>query len=72
MEKIIAIVSEVLEVEAEKVSEGYLFKKSDSWDSLAALSLITAIEDEFGVVINDDELANMQNVADIWKFVSAK
>jgi len=41
-------------------------------DSLDAVEIIMAIEDEFGVEIPDDEAEKFKNIGDIVKYVEAK
>ncbi len=41
-------------------------------DSLDAVEIIMAIEDEFGVEIPDEEAENFKNIGDIVKYVESK
>ena len=44
------------------------------FDSMAVVSLITAMEDYFGIVIDDDEISaeTFATVGDVYEFVSQK
>lgn len=69
MRTFIEIVAECLEVEDVTLQEDFQFKMHPKWDSLAALGLIVAIEDEYGVVLNDGDLQNLHTLQDLAKFV---
>lgn len=45
------------------------FLNLKGWDSLAVLSLISMVDDEFGVIIGSADLENMATVRDILEFV---
>lgn len=42
------------------------------WDSLNHISLVVAIESEFGVEISAEELAELRNVGDFAKLLASK
>lgn len=41
--------------------EGLRYRDSENWDSLAHMSLCAAIEDEFGVMLNTDDVINISS-----------
>jgi acyl carrier protein len=41
-------------------------------DSLDAVEIIMALEDEFGVEIPDEEAENFKNIGDIYRFIQSK
>lgn len=53
---------------------GYDLLANGVIDSLGVLDLVSMLEKDFGVVVNDDELTpeNFQSVADIARFVDSK
>src|SRR5687767_12413456 len=53
------VMSAVLRVPAEEIHAGSSMDTIDTWDSLAHMNLVLAIEEEFGVSIPDDEAANV-------------
>ncbi len=61
--KIAEIASDVLGIEAEEITEETTFDDLDA-DSLDRLQLVTAIEDEFELEIDDDTLMSLASVAD--------
>ncbi len=40
------------------------YQDNDKWDSLAHMSLVAAIEDEFSVMVDTDDVINMSSFAE--------
>ncbi len=57
------VIAEALEIDASEVSGEFVFVDHPAWDSLAALTVITAIEDYFKVVLSGSDLRDAQSVA---------
>ncbi len=53
---------EILEAEDKEISLDDKFRDYEEWDSLANLSLIATIDDEYGVVIPNDEFKKIETV----------
>ena len=71
-EKIREIIMEQLSVDENAVTmETHLMKDLEA-DSLDAVEIIMAIEDEFEIEIPDEDAEMFQNVADIVKYVEDK
>ncbi|KAB3535201.1 acyl carrier protein [Alkaliphilus pronyensis] len=72
-EKIVEIIGEQLGIDdmSEVTMNTSLIKDLEA-DSLDAVEIIMAIEDEFGVEIPDDEAEKFKNIGDIVKYVEAK
>ena len=68
MEKFIDLLHEALEREDE-IQMGDNFRSYDEWDSLAYLSLIALLDDEFGVQIEEAEFKQLKTVQDIYDAV---
>ena len=62
-DKVADIASDVLGINAEGITEETTFDDLDA-DSLDRLQLVTAMEDEFGIEIEDEKLAAINSVAD--------
>lgn len=62
--------AELLENEA--VNENTKFRELDEWDSLAALSTISTIDDEFGVTINNKDLRSVETVSELYDLVISR
>ena len=46
------------------------FKKLDEWNSLAALSVICMIDEEYGIAINGESIRNANTVQDLFDIIS--
>ena len=68
-EKIKEIIMEQLQVEESEITMDTNLMKDLSADSLDAVEIIMAIEDEYGIEIPDEEAENIQTVSDLVKFV---
>ena len=61
--KVCDFASDVLGVEADELSEATTFDDLDA-NSLDRLQLVTAMEDEFDIEIDDDKLMSINSVAE--------
>lgn len=68
-DKIKDIIIDQLQVEESDVDMDTNLMKDLSADSLDAVEIIMAIEEEFGIEIPDDDAENFQTVADLVKYV---
>ncbi len=71
LEKIKEIVADQLDVEAEKVVPEASFVDDLGADSLDLTELIMAMEDEFGMEIDDDEAQKLRTVQDVITYVES-
>lgn len=72
-EEFVQGVIELLEIEDASVLEGSTnFRELDEWDSLAALSTISMIDDEFGVTINNKDLRSVETLDQLYDLVIEK
>ena len=72
LDKIKEIIAEQLSVEEDAVKmETHLMKDLEA-DSLDAVEIIMAIEDEFGIDVPDEDAEKFQTVSDIVSYVEAK
>ena len=68
-EKIRDIIAEQLDVTPESITMETDLMKDLEADSLDAVEIIMAIEDEYGIEIPDEEAETIQTVADLVRFV---
>jgi acyl carrier protein len=59
-QKFLASVKEVLEIEDRDLKLSDNFKEFKEWDSLANLTMVAMLDDEFGVVIDSQRLKKWQ------------
>ena len=70
-ERVIEVVKNFEKVKAEKVTPQAKFKEDLDLDSLDAVEVVMAIEEEFGIEIPDSEADKIYSVADAVNFISA-
>ena len=68
-DKIKEIIMEQLQVDESEITMETNLMKDLSADSLDAVEIIMAIEDEYGIEIPDEEAENIQTVQDLVRFV---
>lgn len=68
-DKIKEIIMEQLQVDESEITMDTNLMKDLSADSLDAVEIIMAIEDEFGIEIPDEEAETIQTVQDLVRFV---
>ncbi len=68
-EKVKELIVENMNVEAEKITMETLLVDDLGADSLDAVELIMALEDEFGMEIEDDAAQNIKSVGDLVKYI---
>ena len=67
-EQFLEMVAEALE--EDEVSMDANLEDLDGWDSLGALTLLSRIDDEYGVIIGNAELVEMVSINDMYTYVS--
>ena len=65
MEKLQGIFADVFGDENLKITEETSAEDIDAWDSLNNINILAAIQDEFGVIFEIDEIVEMKNVGEI-------
>lgn len=63
---------EVLEAEDREISMEDEFKSFDEWDSLAFLTAIAMIDEEYGVTLKGDDLRNAVTIGDLFNTVKSR
>ena len=66
------IVSEILEIDADVMTETSRFKEDHDADSLRAIEILASLEREFKVEIPQQELARMVNLAGVYEVVKER
>ena len=59
-------------LENEDVNENTPFRELDEWDSLAALSTISMVDDEFGVTINNKDLRSVETGGELYDMIVSR
>lgn len=69
-ETIVTIIAEILGESEEKVNAA--FAEEGLWDSLKKVEIIFALEDEFGITFEQEEIAAIKTPQDILTIVETK
>ena len=72
LEKIQEIVAEQLSCDVAEVTETTSFKEDLNADSLDLFELVMALEEEYNIEIPSEDLAQLNTVADVMNYLSAK
>lgn len=71
-QKFIENIKEVLEIEDRELAMSDKFREYDEWDSLAYLSVIAMLDEEYGVQIEETEFKKLQTLEDLYTVVTKK
>ena len=64
-EKILDLLKDILEIEDRDIHLSDVFREYEEWDSIAHLTLIACIDEEFEVIISSNELKELHTIQDI-------
>lgn len=70
--KVIEIIAKALEVDPEKITLESAIGDFPSWDSLGQLNILQAVQDEFEIELEPEEMMDIEDVNDIIKTVESK
>ena len=62
IERIKEVLSAVIDVPIEQISDNASMDDIESWDSLAQMNLVIALEDEFQLTIPDEEVGSLISI----------
>lgn len=66
------IMSNIFEIQEDEISDDSSIDKIESWDSLKHINLIIALEEHFGISVNEEEMLEMISYADIKRILKDK
>lgn len=64
--------ADVLECEPAELTGATKFRELDDWDSIAGLSVIGMVDEEYGVTFNADDMKACQTIEDLYKRMESK
>jgi acyl carrier protein len=70
--QVISTLSDIFEVDASKISEKTNNKNLAKWDSLNHVKLVVALEEEFDLEFDPEEMGGMTSVVEILKVIVSK
>ena len=62
IKRIKEVLSAVIDVPIEQISDNASMDDIESWDSLAQMNLVIALEDEFQITIPDEEVGTLISI----------
>jgi acyl carrier protein len=65
-QKFLTLVKDVLEIEDKDLKLSDKFKEFEEWDSLANLSMVAMLDDEYGVVIDSHQFKEMSTLQEVY------
>lgn len=71
LEEVRKALSKQLRIDMEKINADSKIKDDLGADSLDILQLLMTIEEDFGITIPDEELANFEKVSDVVAYLDA-
>ena len=70
-QKFVNLFRETLEIEDREVRLTDEFRELDEWDSLALLSVIAMIDEEYDIIIESNAFQKLQTVGDIYTYIQS-
>lgn len=64
-ERKLKLLEEILEVEENTLTPETILSNLDEWDSIALISFIALMDDEFGKIIKGEKVKEQKTVADL-------
>jgi acyl carrier protein len=71
MENFICLISEALEMNSEQIDKEDEFRNYKEWDSLAVLSLIAMIKQNYNITIPRKDFDELNTVSDLFEYIQA-
>jgi acyl carrier protein len=72
MENFISLISEALEKNSEQIDKKDEFRNYEEWDSLAVLSLIAMIKQNYNITIPRKDFDELNTVSDLFEYIQAQ
>ncbi|MCH7412055.1 phosphopantetheine-binding protein [Belliella sp. R4-6] len=63
------VIIEALEIEDREILMSDKFKEFEEWDSLAQLTLIAELDDQFGVTIQSEDFKKIQTLQELFDHI---
>jgi acyl carrier protein len=57
------VFSKVLDIETSRVTDDLTYNSIKEWDSVAHMSLVAALEEAYGIMLDTDDVIDMSSVA---------
>jgi len=70
--EILAWVAEIFETPLEKIRPETKREEIEAWDSLGILTLIARMDEDFHILLTDEEIQRLRSVGDIIDFLNQR
>ena len=71
-DEILAWVAEIFETPLEKIRPETKREQIEAWDSLGILTLIARMDEDFHILLTDEEIQRLRSVGDIIDFLKQR
>ena len=71
-ERTFTVVAKILNVPRDSLNPDTSREDAENWDSLKHMYIVLALEEEFSVEFNPDEIASMKTIADLVGAVASR
>lgn len=71
-DEILAWVAEIFETPLEKIRPETKREEIEAWDSLGILTLIARMDEDFHILLTDEEIQRLRSVGDIVDFLNQR
>ena len=68
--KFVSQFKEVLDIESQEIGLDLEFRNLQEWDSLALLSVIAMIDDEYDIIIKGNSFKELKTIGDIIDYIN--
>jgi len=68
-ERILKLISQIMEVDVDSLDENSSSDNIDNWDSLRHMNLIVAIEEEFDIELTDEQIVEIKGYKDLFEIL---
>ncbi|WP_312469059.1 acyl carrier protein [Neobacillus sp.] len=72
MENFLAELADLLEIEKSDLTSGYLLEENENWDSLAFISVIVMVDENFQLTISNAAIRKCICVGELLKLIKDK
>ena len=71
MDNFISLISDALEKNSEQIDKEDKFRNYEEWDSLAVLSLIAMIKQNYNIIIPRKDFDELNTVSELFEYIQA-
>ncbi len=70
--KLKSIISEILEIPIDKITDNFDHKNVEQWDSMNHINLVVSVEEEFEIEIEEDKILDLMSFKALSDYVFAE